>query len=200
MRSNPSKMRGRSCSGMPMMSPITVIGSASATSSIQSPLPRASRSSIIRDARARMPSSSLAIARGVKALEMSFRCLLCSGGSSVMIVGYDANRSAGWISGPFTAVNDSWSRCSRTACRCLVVIQKSRLTVFATPGVSPWRNSGLVRRSSVNTSSGKPLRHNAKSDRSTVEAVIRNLDSSSDAHAAKGAGMLTHPTVGRSVR
>ena len=34
-----------------------------------------------RDARARMPSSSLAIARGVKALEMSFRCLLCSGGS-----------------------------------------------------------------------------------------------------------------------
>jgi hypothetical protein len=59
----------------------------------------------------------------------------------------------------------------------LVVIQKSCLTVFATPGVSPWRNSGLLRRSSVNTSSGKPLRHNAKSDRSTVEAVIRNLDS-----------------------
>jgi hypothetical protein len=29
----------------------------------------------------------------------------------------------------------------------------------------------------VNTSSGKPLRHSAKSDRSTVEAVIRNLDS-----------------------
>ena len=130
MRSKPSKMRGRSGSGMPMMSPMTVIGSASATSSIQSPLPRASRSSIIRAARARMPSSSLAIARGVKALEMSFRCLLCSGGSSVMIVGYDANRSAGWMSGPSPAVNESASRCSRTACRCLVVIQKSRLTVF----------------------------------------------------------------------
>ena len=177
MRSKPSKMRGRSCSGMPMMSPMTVIGSASATSSIQSPSPLARRSSIIRAARARMPSSSLAIARGVNALEMSFRCLLCSGGSSVMMVGYEANRSAGWMSGPSAAVNESASRCRRTACRCLVAIQKSRLTVLATPGVKPWRNSGLLRRSSANTSSGKPLRHNAKSDRSTVAAVIRNLDS-----------------------
>lgn len=95
MVSKPSNMRGRSCSGMPMMSPITVIGSGSATSSIQSPLPRRIRSSIMRDARARMPSSSLAIARGVNALEMSLRCLFCSGGSSVMMVGYDENRSAG---------------------------------------------------------------------------------------------------------
>ena len=67
---------------MPMMSPMTVIGSASATSSIQSPCRLASRSSIIRAARARMPSSSLAIARGLKALEMSFRRLFSSGGSS----------------------------------------------------------------------------------------------------------------------
>src|SRR5271163_3573196 len=131
----------------------------------------------IRATRARMPSSSLAIARGLNALEISLRRLLSAGGSMLMMVGYDENRSAGWMSGPSTAVNESASRCRRTACRCLVAIQKSRLTVLATPGVKPWRNSGRLCRSSVNTSSGKPLRHNAKSDRSTVEAVIRNLDS-----------------------
>ena len=90
MRSKQSKTRGRSSSGMPMMSPMTVIGSASATSSIQSPPPLASRSSIIRAARARMPSSSLAIARGLKALEMSLRRLFSSGGSNV---------DDGWVRG-----------------------------------------------------------------------------------------------------
>lgn len=116
------------------MSPITVIGNASATSSIQSPPPWASRLSIIRAARARMPSSSLAIARGLNAFEMSLRRLFSSGGSMVMIVGDDENMATGWMSGPSAAVNDSVSRCRRTACRCLVATQKSRCTVAATPG------------------------------------------------------------------
>ena len=40
-----------------------------------------------------MPSSSLAIARGLNALEMSLRRLFSSGGSMLMMVGYEANRS-----------------------------------------------------------------------------------------------------------
>ena len=126
MRSRPSKIRGRSDSGMPMMSPMTVIGSASATSAIQSPPPSASRSSIIRPARARMPSSSLAMARGLNAWEMSLRRLFSAGGSMLTIVGYDENKPTDWMSGPSTAVKDSVSRCSRTACRCLVATQNSR--------------------------------------------------------------------------
>ena len=95
MRSKMSNIRGRSSSGMPMMSPMTDIGNASATSSIQSPPPFASRRSIIRAARARIPFSSLAIARGLKALEISFRRLFRSGGSNVMIVGNDENMATG---------------------------------------------------------------------------------------------------------
>jgi len=90
----------------------------------------------------------------------------------LMIVGYDANNPTGWMSGPSTAVKDSVSRCSRTACRCLVVTQNSRCTVSATPGVRSCRKIGLARRNSANSSSGKPLRHKAKSERSTAAAVI----------------------------
>ena len=44
-----------------------------------------------------------------------------------MIVGDDENMATGWMSGPSAAVNDSVSRCRRTACRCLVVTQKIAL-------------------------------------------------------------------------
>ena len=91
---------------MPMMSPMTVIGRASATPSIQSPPPSASRRSIISAARARMPSSSLAIARGFEiTLEMSLRRLFSAGGSM-----FDDRRVRnerhphGWMRGPSTAV------------------------------------------------------------------------------------------------
>ncbi len=70
-----------------MMSPITDIGSTSATSSIQSPLPFASSRSIITAARLRMPSSSLPIAFGVNACDITLRRLSRSGGSMLMIVG-----------------------------------------------------------------------------------------------------------------
>ena len=56
----------------------------------------------------------------------------------LMIVGADPMTPTPWISGPSTAVNESVSRWMRCACRCLVVIQKSRLTVLATPSVSSW--------------------------------------------------------------
>jgi hypothetical protein len=110
MRSSVSKICGRSSSGMPMMSPMTVIGSTSATSPIQSPPPAASSRSIIEAARARMPSSSLPMARGVNAWDMTRRRLFRSGGSMWMIVGKDAITPMGWISGPSTAVNESVSR------------------------------------------------------------------------------------------
>jgi len=126
----------------------------------------------MRAALARMPSSSLAIARGLNAFEISLRRLFSPGGSMLMMVGYDENIPTGWMSGPSTAVKDSTSRCSRTACRCLVVTQNWRWTVLATPGVRSWRKSGRLRRNSVNNSSGNPLRHRAKSERSTAAAVI----------------------------
>ena len=87
MRSSVSKISGRSSSGMPMMSPMTDIGSTSATSSIQSPPPAASSPSIIAAARVRMPSSSLPIAFGVKACDITRRRLVSSGGSMLMMVG-----------------------------------------------------------------------------------------------------------------
>jgi hypothetical protein len=130
MPSRVSKIWGRSSSGIPMMSPMTVIGSTSATSPIQSPPPAASSPSIIDAARDRMPSSSLAMARGVKAWDIARRRLVRSGGSMLMMVGIDATTPIACMSGPSTAVNESVSRWMRTACRCLVVIQKSRRTVF----------------------------------------------------------------------
>ena len=54
-----------------MMSPMTDIGNTSATSSIQSPPPAASSRSIIAAARVRIPSSSLPIAFGVKAWDIT---------------------------------------------------------------------------------------------------------------------------------
>ena len=121
-----------------MMSPMTDIGNTSATSSIQSPPPAASSRSIIAAARLRMPSSSLPIAFGVKACDITRRRLSRSGGSMLMMVGADPMMPTPWISGPSTAVNASVSRWMRCACRCLVAIQKSRLTVLATPSVSSW--------------------------------------------------------------
>ena len=171
MRSSVSKISGRSSSGMPMMSPMTDIGSTSATSSIQSPPPAASSPSIIAAARLRMPSSSLPMAFGVNACDITRRRLRRSGGSMLMIVGAEPMTPTPWMSGPSVAVNESVSRWMRWACRCLVAIQKSRLTVLATPSVSSWWNSGRSRRSSANSSSGKPFRHKVESDRSTGVVV-----------------------------
>lgn len=62
-----------------------------------------------------MPSSSVAIARGLNTLEMSLRRLLSSGSSMLTIVGYDEKVSMSWMRGPSLAVNESASRWMRTA-------------------------------------------------------------------------------------
>ncbi len=87
-----------------MMSPMTDIGSTSATSSIQSPPPAASSRSIIDAARVRMPSSSLPIAFGVNACDITRRRLGRSGGSMLMMVGAEPMTPTPWISGPSAAV------------------------------------------------------------------------------------------------
>ena len=157
---------------------MTVIGSASATSSIQSPLPRASKS-VDHPRRAR-PDAVFELGDRPRreGTRDELAVLVLPRRVQLMIVGYEANRSAGWISGPSTAVNESGRDAGAPRADVWWHIQKSRLTVL-------WRRRASARggkvvdccRSSVNMSSGKPLRHNAKSDRSTVEAVIRNLDS-----------------------
>ncbi len=57
-----------------------------------------------------MPSSSLLMARGVKACDMTLRRLFSSGGSMLMMVGNEPTTPTPWTSGPSTAVNESVSR------------------------------------------------------------------------------------------
>ena len=83
-----------------MMSPMTDIGSTSATSSIQSPPPATSSRSTIAAARLRMPSSSLPIAFGVNACDKTRRRLSSSGGSMLMMVGAEPTTPTPWMSGP----------------------------------------------------------------------------------------------------
>ena len=173
MRSKPSKIRGRSCSGMPMMSPMTVIGSASATSSIQSPPPRGEQA--VDHPRRTGPDAvfELGDRPWVERVGDEFSALVQLRRVHVMIVGYDENMADRL---------DKWAvdRGERLG----IAVQPDRMPVFgghpefALDGVGDARRqararkSGLVRRSSANSSSGKPLRHKAKSERSTAAAVM----------------------------